>query len=926
MKKLVVFSLFLVQILTSFGQTSTGFSAKVVDSKTQKALQGVIVTIQNTNLTVVTDATGKFSFTNAPEGTQIVLVATDGYKDQLINVDIVKNKILDLGLIVLEIDIQLEQQTNLVTITDNDLSDTNSGSESTASLLQASRDVFLQTAAFNFGQARFSVRGIDNENSTVMINGIVMNRLSDGRPQYSNWGGLNDATRNQEFTNGTTPSDYTFGGIAGTQEINTRASGYRPGNRVSFLSTNTNYNFRAMGTIASGMKTNGWAYMFSAGRRWAQEGYFDGTTYAANSIMASVEKRINGNHSINFTTIYAQNRRGKNSPDTKEVNDLVGVRYNSYWGYQEGEKRNSRVKVVDEPIAILSHFWKISENTRLNTNVSYQFGQIGNSRLDFQSAPNPDPTYYRNLPSYHTTNFNGNVYAPNNTLAEANRVSFLANPQLNWRSLYEANNNTLSAGSRYVLYEDRNDEKTFNANTILASQLSSNIFLNAGASYINTKSSNFKNLLDLLGGNFFNDFNPFGVFINQNQNDLNNPNRQVVVGDKYGYNYNLTSSKLEAFTQFKFNFKKVDFYMAQAFSQSSYEREGLYKNGYYPTTSFGKSEVKTFDNFAFKGGFTYKISGKHFIDINGLYMSKAPNAKDVFANTRLNNNITPNLTNEAISSADISYVVRTPKFKARLSGYFNEINNSTEVSFYYADAVQTTIIVNGQAQDSRAPGFVSEIVTGQNRRNRGGELGMEYQLTSTLKVTGVAAYGDYVYTNNPNLRTTNDANGITFNYREAKLAGYKVPGLPQQAYSLGMEYRDPKFWWIGANINYLSNNYVDIAPITRTDFFKNQSDATVIAYDQTLADQYLQQEKFNPFYLLNLVGGKSWRIKGNTLGLFANINNVLDATYKTGGFESARNSTFSELYQDNQGPTRNFGSRYFYGYGRTFMVNVYLNF
>ena len=221
MKKLVVFSLFLVQILTSFGQTSTGFSAKVVDSKTQKALQGVIVTIQNTNLTVVTDATGKFSFTNAPEGTQIVLVATDGYKDQLINVDIVKNKILDLGLIVLEIDIQLEQQTNLVTITDNDLSDTNSGSESTASLLQASRDVFLQTAAFNFGQARFSVRGIDNENSTVMINGIVMNRLSDGRPQYSNWGGLNDATRNQEFTNGTTPSDYTFGGIAGTQEINT---------------------------------------------------------------------------------------------------------------------------------------------------------------------------------------------------------------------------------------------------------------------------------------------------------------------------------------------------------------------------------------------------------------------------------------------------------------------------------------------------------------------------------------------------------------------------------------------------------------------------------------------------------------------------------------------------------------------------------
>ena len=43
-----------------------------------------------------------------------------------------------------------------------------------------------------------------------MINGISMNKLYDGRPQWSNWGGLNDATRNQEFTMGSAPSDYTL--------------------------------------------------------------------------------------------------------------------------------------------------------------------------------------------------------------------------------------------------------------------------------------------------------------------------------------------------------------------------------------------------------------------------------------------------------------------------------------------------------------------------------------------------------------------------------------------------------------------------------------------------------------------------------------------------------------------------------------------
>jgi hypothetical protein len=92
---------------------------------------------------------------------------------------------------------------------------------------------------------------------------------------------------------GSAPSDYTFGGILGTQEINTRASSYRPGTRISFSSTNTNYSFRMMGTIVSKMDKDGWAYVVSAGRRWAQEGYFDGTDYAANSFFASVEKKIN---------------------------------------------------------------------------------------------------------------------------------------------------------------------------------------------------------------------------------------------------------------------------------------------------------------------------------------------------------------------------------------------------------------------------------------------------------------------------------------------------------------------------------------------------------------------------------------------------------------------------------------------------------
>ena len=919
MKNFIFSTLLVLQMMVAFGQTTTGFTGKVVDSKTQNPLQSVIVSIQNTNLTQLSDSNGKFSFDKVEIGNQLIRIRTNGYKEQLLQVEITEGQLLNLGTVLLEEDITTEQQLSLITITDNDLSDDNSGSESTAGLLQASKDVFLQAAAYNFGQARFSVRGIDNEYSNILINGISMNRLSDGRPQYSNWGGLNDATRNQEFTNGSAPSDYTFGGVAGTQYITTRASVYRPSSRISFLGTNTNYSYRAMATHASGMNQNGWAYVVSGGRRWAQEGYFDGTDYAANSLFASIEKKINDHHSINFTTIYAQNRRGKNSPNTQEVTDLKNFKYNAYWGYQEGEKRNSRVKDVEEPIFTLSHYWKINSKTKLNTNLSYQFGKIGNSRIDFQKTDNPDPNYYKKLPSYYTTLYTYSnevaTYSPDFAAAEEAKANFLAQPQMDWTSMYRINNDYLANGSRYVLYEDRTDDKTMVANTILSSQLADNIVMNAGGSFTTLKSTNFKNLIDLLGGTYYTDINTFGTLPGEEYSDLNNPDRTVGEGDKYGYNYEVNATKIDAFTQFKFTYDKVDFYLGQSFSRSSYQREGLYKNGYYPNNSFGKSEKLNFDNFGFKGGATYKLTGQHFLDFNGLYMTKAPNHKDVFPNARLNNTTTANIQNETIKSVDASYIIRMPSLKARFTAYFNETENTTDIAFYYADNISTG---NGE--------FVSEVVSGQNKRNKGLEAGIEYQLTSTLKATAVAAFGEYTYTNNPNLVIHADGDvGDIFNGK-ATMEGYKQAGMPQQAYSAGLEYRDPKFWWIGANVNYLSNNYLDVAPLLRTSQFITNSDEANFPYDPELAARYLAQEKFDAFTLVNLVGGKTWRIKEKTLGLFANVNNVFDIQYKTGGFEQGRNASYSELYKDHQGPTRAFGPKYFYGYGRTFMVNVYLNF
>ena len=945
MKKAWLTLFVILQMGFTFAQNKTGISGIVLDAKTQLPLAYVVVSIQNTNAMQLTAADGKFVFDDLIVGDQLVLFHSQGYKDGLFPVTIHAGQLLDLGTILLEEDEISDQQRSLIRLFENDLTDDNSGSESTSGLLQSSKDAFQQAAAFNWGQARFRIRGLDSENATTMINGVSMNKSYDGRPQWGDWGGLNDATRNQEFTVGTAPSDYTFGGILGTQEINTRASIYRTGTRITVSGTNTNYRGRMMGTFASGMSNSGWAFVVSAGKRYAEEGYFEGTTYDGNSLFLSVEKKLSDRHSLNFTGFYTPNSRGKNSPNTAEVTDLTSGTYNSYWGYQNGKKRNARVKTIEEPILILNHYFKINDQSNLNSSVMVQFGKIANSNLDYQNANSPDPTYFRKLPSYYSSLYGkdegeySGAFTPDNENAEKSRIQFLANPQIDWNALYQANQNPIidsngntmgyEAGkSHYVLYEDRTDDQTVVASSNFNTQLNENLIFNTGGSFRKLESHNYQHLLDLLGGAFFEDIDGF-YSGNQAQSDLNNPNRQVVVGDAYGYNYKYAATIFDAFSQFKFSYNNIDFYLAQSFSSSNYQREGLYKNGIYETISFGKSEKVSFENFGFKGGAVFKISGKQSLNFNGAHLSKAPTIRNTFPNARLNNSVVDGLQSEIINSLDATYVFRSPKLKTRLTAYYSTIKNAAKTSFFYAEG----IFDNG-AGYTNTNAFVSQTLTHLDRKNIGGEFSFEYQLTSTIKGSFSAGYGQFTYDSNPNVSINNDAMATventkpSFDFGTALLKNYRQAGMPQQAYGLGIEYRDPKYWWIGTNINYLADSYIDVSPIARTDgFYTNPTSGFPFPEaTEDRARELLKQEKFEPILLLNFTGGKSWRIKGKNLGLFASVNNVLDTNYKTGGYEQARNANFRQLNQDFSSGTPSFGNKYFYGYGRTYFVNLYFNF
>ncbi|SHG13070.1 carboxypeptidase-like regulatory domain-containing protein [Flavobacterium johnsoniae] len=933
-KKYAVF-LILWSFNLAFAQQEITVTGIVIDARTQNPLENVVVTIQNTAVMQLTSKKGKFELHVFPTKEKLLLLRSQGYKDLLLKLQYNSGQNINLGILQLEDTYTDEVPAALITLSDNDLSDDNSSSEMTSGLLQSSRDAFMQASAFNWGQARFRMRGLDSENGTMMLNGMTMNKIYDGRPQWNNWGGLNNVLRNQEFSVGNAASNYTFGGVLGTQQIFTQASLYRKGTQLTFSGSNASYTLRAIGTYASGMSASGWAYVVSAGKRWADEGYFEGTNFDADSFFMTVEKKLNSKHSINFTGFYTPNSRGKNSPNTNEVTALMGEKYNSYWGFQNGKKRNARVKMVEEPLFMLNHYFKIDEKTKLNSGVMYQFGKVGNSNIDYQNADSPDPVYYRKMPSYFSSlygkdkgEFSGD-FTPDYENADKSRTTFLANSQIDWNAMYLANQKPGQNGyepsqSHYVLYEDRTDDKTFAVNSNLNTQLTPNISFDGGVMYRNLKSHNFQYLLDLLGGKYFEDIDPFYKG-DLSQSDLQNPNRQVKEGDTYGYNYNFLANTIDAFTQFKFSYNKTEFYLAQSYSMSNYQREGLYQNGLYPTASLGKSEKVNFENFGFKGGFVYKVSGKQWLFFNAAHLTRAPSLRNTFANSRLNNNVVNGIESENVTSAEANYVYSSPKLKLRLTAYYTLIKNSSKTSFFYAEG----IFDNGAGYDP-TDAFVSQTLTKLDKKNTGAELSLEYQITSTLKSTLSAAYGNYIYNSNPNVSITNDANAskdgvqTTFDFGKAYLKNYKQSGTPQNALSLGLEYRDPKFWWIGTNINYLTDNYIDVSPISRTSqFYINPANGFPFPEASSeRGNELLKQEKFDPVTLLNINGGKSWRVHKKYIGLFASVNNVLNAVYKTGGFEQARNANFRALNQDVSSGTPSFGPKYYYGYGRTYFLNL----
>jgi len=833
----------------------------------------------------------------------------------------------DTSVIAIADTIVAEEKDNSVDnipIVSLDESDNQDGSAQNLTVISAAnRDPFLRAASFNFGAVRFRVRGYDADNTATYMNGVPMESLDNGFTPFGLWGGLNDVVvaRNRVNVYSMQAANFGFGGLAGANNIDTRAFKQYKQTRIGYAFSNRNFVHRFSITKSTGFNKKGWAFSVSASRRWADEGFTDGTFYNGWSMYLGIDKKINSKQILSFVSFYTPTENGRQGSSVDEIRQIAGTNYyNPFWGYQNGKKRNASVAKSNQPVGILTHDWKITPSTTLLTAASYTFGNRSVTGLDWYNAADPRPDYYRYLPSY----FEDSALKAG---VLDNLVNNVNSRQINWDGLYNANYNNVATvanangvpgynvtGKRsvYIVEERVTNTKRYNFNTTYNTHVNKNVDLAAGFTWEWQRNNYFKKVDDLLGGNFYVDINQFAERDfrdnpNAGQNDINRPNRILREGDRFGYDYNITIRKATAWVQTSVKFHSVNFYVAAEHSNTRFYRTGNVRNGLFPSNSYGQAANQDFANYAFKGGVIYKVASGNYFFANAAYMTKAPFFENAYLSARTRDNVQEGLKSEKVASVEAGYSLATPVLKLRITGYYTTFKDQSDVLIYFDDYYRA---------------FANYALSGIGKEHAGIEFGSEVTLSKGLALTAAASVGRYKYNTRQTATLTVDNTSEVLAKETVYMENYHLP-VPQEAYTVGLNYRSPKFWYVNINANYFNNMWLAANPIRRTATAVNGVDQSSALYHKIVDQQKLESQ-----FSLDAFAGWSWLMnntfkgmKKRTFLLFnLGVTNILNNTnIVSGGFEQLRYD-FGEKNVDKFPPKK------FYAYGTTFQASIGLRF
>lgn len=843
-------------------------SGVVRDASSTEGLVGAIVIVDD----------GKLYHTNAdvygnynlllPDGNYILKVRYPGYATDSLKLKIAGKSIIHnfncssktLKEVEIISDVALDRKTPVAfsNINENKIREEVGGRDITM-LLNSTPGAYASEQGGGAGDSRVNIRGVDQRNVGVMVDGVPMNDMENGQVYWSNWSGLSDVTRTMQVQRGLGASKLAIPSVGGTINILTR--GIDGKRSVVFRSDVGNNSLQKISFMFnSGEIGKGWGITFAGARRTAN-GWADQTWDDQWAYFLKIQKRFNKNlfslsingapqsHGQRFTrmsaAIYDRSYGEKiginvdsvyasNNGYTTTTQGERGLRYNSSWGdlatsTNQANRLSQNLNYYNKPLFNLSWYYFPSEKLNISTVAYVSIGNGGGTNYS-GSVTRDTLTGQQNIETIFNSNSTTIDALYSSTEYKASRV------------LLSSMNNHIWGGALSTA--------TYKPNNHLAYLL--------GIDLRYYKGSHYRTVYDLIGGDYYveptvsNQSQPRGTFIGD-------PNFQFYkknVGDKVGYWNESYVNWGGLFGQVEYSKNKWSAFLTTSGSLSQYQRVDHFKKqdivlsdtvinmivGYNETYYTNGTQAAVAQNGAVitnsgdttiidnPNGPTYQIANATGYGWNTSASRTAQTEKKIFKGYTIKTGVNYNIGDNYRVFVNIGYLKMAPRFNT----VFDNNNRPYPITKYqivyagelgfgarfqkFAINLNTyyTIWKNKPPAFSPTINIAGDIFTydllGLNTNFKGIELDGTYKFGKKLSMEGVLSLGEWKY-NSAEKVFLYDANYDLIDTIEYSAINIHVGDAAQTQVSGALRWEPIKGFYLKPRYTFFTRHFSNFDPI-----------------------------------------------------------------------------------------------------------------
>lgn len=920
MRKTLIF-LLLVFSTGLFAQ-QTVVSGVVRDAQTGETLIGANILYGPTQGTV-TDYDGKFSI-RLNNGAYTFNFSYVGYEPVVRKIDVTGKPVIievemssltiDEVVIVADMAISRETPVAFTNVNPAQIQEELAGQD-LPMILNTTPGVYATQQGGGDGDARITIRGFDQRNLAVMIDGIPVNDMENGWVYWSNWFGLDLVTRTMQVQRGLGASQLALPSVGGT--INILTKGIENKKQITFKqSVDSQGKLQSNIGFTSGKLPRGWgvtmAGAYKRGNGWVDNTFSEGWFY-----YAKVDKRLK-KHLLTFTAMGApqmHDQRSYTRPisayDTAyakklgvDLNELkvaneqynifgAGVGYNQHWGTLQRNKDNpdapeeilsERTNEYHKPQFTLQDFWTISDRLTISNNLYLSIGKGGGIRpktsiKDTRIIMDPED------PKYGQIDWQG-VYEDN----------WKPKPPLNLRPINPTYSDSLTYASNYMIKQN-NEHYWVGLLSKVNYRISQDLKLSGGLDLRSYNGIHYTTIKDLLGADYAIDK------ADTRRDYVTNPLLAMkYVGDTVIYNYYEGLVRWGgAFAQFEYSANRISAFINLTTALSAYN-----KIDYFDQSESG---WKYKQGFTVKSGANYNVSDASSIYMNIGYLSRVRPYNYFYSG--YTTNFAEELDNELIKAVELGYNYGSSRFSMQMNAYFTRWDNKPTNRIYS--------VYNLQPGD---PGYIPDDpdanseqrvyadIPGMNARHMGIEVDFAYQILHNLELQGTVSLGDWIW--------DSYIENLQFYLEENSQPVQKQLDFDARGIHVG----DAAQTQLGASLRYepVKGVYLNLRQTYFGKYFSNFTPEATTNADGEVQDSWVMPN----FNLFDFHAGYNFRIKALDAASF-NIRfsmlNVLDTEYI---WDATNNDPFSPYSEFQSFDARS--ATVFFGMGRRFTTSLAITF